>query len=76
MAETISRVEQLKKDLAKELKQLAGMLDGNQKLQAAAKLEISFVSFTRYTKGDVNELRNLELAEQMISVLKKFKQPS
>lgn len=70
---TISRVTDLKKDLTKELQTLAALLTSKQKLQCAVSAGITPMSLSRYTKGDIEEVRNLELAEKLIGIMKKIK---
>ena len=68
----ISCVNQLKNTLSKQLVALSSNLTARQKTMVCLNAEISAVTFARYTKGDLMELRNLELAEDLINKMAKL----
>lgn len=62
----------LKIKTAKELVELGSCLDQAEKMQLAINLKIALATVVRYMKGDVDEVRKLELAEKIIAEAKKL----
>lgn len=69
------RLQKFKEGLAADLVAAAEKIDGNQVLPICVEMKISTASYYRYTSGNVDELRNLELAETLLTAIKKAPKP-
>lgn len=63
-----------KQKWASQLKTAAGKLDTAQKQQIVKDLDIARKTFDRYTSGEADEIRNIELAEKLLEAMRKIKQ--
>lgn len=60
------RLAEFKKQLTDKLKKLGDRLDMVMKMQLAVALKINLKTVERYMSGDQEEVRRLELAEQIM----------
>jgi hypothetical protein len=64
-------VGELRESLQKQLKDWAAKLDSHDRMRIAINLKIELVTVKRYMDGKPEEMRNLELAEQIINEAEK-----
>ena len=67
-------VAEIKDKYRMELQAFGESMTGNQKMQVALNLEISFLTVQRYQSGKEEEVRNVELAEKILDECKKVTQ--
>lgn len=65
-------VAQLKEQYRLQLFEFGKKLNSNQKMQIALDLQIAFLTVTRYMSGKIEDVRNAELAEEIINACKRI----
>lgn len=71
-SKTIS-VKELKEALKSRLDELGEKLDSQDRMHIAIRLKIGLVTVKRYMdKGRIEEVRNIELAEQILNEAEKY----
>lgn len=70
------QVEELKSKLVSDLYEVGNRLSSQQKMLVAVNLEIALATVKRYMSGNAEEVRKLDLAEQILDEAKKVLSPS